>query len=253
MPMARTITNMPDINSGTNAGVTSQINAQLTLHTWMSAAFPIGSFTCSHGLESAIASVQLNDKKSAEHYIRSIIENGSGWNDAVLLVSSYTAISKAIDKKSHNHKIALRPINDLALALCSGAERLTETTQLGYAFTQAAAVTCEKIPAIAELVDNEIALPVAIGACGALAKIPLELLLPASIQSASSNLVWICTRLVPLGQSQALSIIANLTPVIAQCAQRAITSSLDDLGSCALLIDLASIEHEEQHSRICIT
>lgn len=241
MRMALIITSMTDIN------------AQLTLQTWMSAAFPIGSFTCSHGLESVIASQLLNDEKSAEHYISSIVEHGSGWNDAVLLVSAYNAISHSLSKDNQNYKSALRSTNDLALALCSGAERLTETTQLGYAFTKAAAASTAKIPAISELADKEIALPVAIGACGAFAQIPLELLLPASVQSTSSNLVWICTRLVPLGQSQALSIIANLAPVITQCAQRASISSLDDLGSCALLIDLASIEHEELHSRICIT
>lgn len=245
MRMAHIITNMPNIN------------AQLTLQTWMSAAFPIGSFTCSHGLESAITNDQLNDAKSAEHYIRSIIEYGSGWNDAVLLVAAYNAVSHSIDNllidSSGDYKSALSPINDLALALCSGAERLTETTQLGYSFTKAAAASSTNIPAVNKLVDKEIALPVAVGACGALANIPLELLLPASIQSTSSNLVWICTRLVPLGQSQALSIIASMAPAVTECAQRAINSSLDDLGSCALLIDLASIEHEELHSRICIT
>lgn len=233
--------------------VKASISAQLTLQTWMSSAFPIGSFTCSHGLESVIANQILNDQESAEHYIRSIIEHGSGWNDAVFLAHAYRAISNTTSNNCADYKSILNVINDLALALCSGSERLTETTQLGYAFTKAAAASTKNIPVIAKLVDKEIALPIAIGACGALAQIPLELLLPASIQSTSSNLVWICTRLVPLGQSQALSIIANLNPAIAVCAQRASNSSLDDLGSCALLIDLASIEHEELHSRICIT
>jgi len=148
---------------------------------------------------------------------------------------------------------SLSEINDLALALCSGAERLRETTQLGIAFAKAASASRQSQQSSLSLIDGDIALPVAIGIEGALANIPIDQLIPASLQASSSNLVWIATRLIPLGQTEALNIIANLQPLVKSTAELAMHASLDDIGSATLLADLASIEHEQLVSRICIT
>lgn len=229
------------------------VRTQLTLQTWMSAAFPTGAFSCSHGMEAAIADGRINDAKSCEDWIAGIMQYGSGWNDAVFTVSSFSSVTDLHDGADihTNLKSALNSINQLALALCTGAERRRETTQLGQSFAKAAATTSKH--SVLSLIDHDICLPIAVGAQGALSDIPLKTLLPASLQASSSNLVWICTRLVPLGQTQALQIISRLQSVLISTAEQALHSTLDDLGSCALLADLASIEHEQLHSRICIT
>lgn len=218
------------------------VSTQLTLQTWMSAAFPTGAFSCSHGMESAIADGRIHNAQSCEDWITGIMQYGSGWNDAVFTTNAY---SNSTSKES------LESINALALALCTGAERRRETTQLGLAFAKAAAI--ESKLSVLSLIDQDICLPIAVGAQGALSNIPVNVLLPASLQASSSNLVWICTRLIPLGQTQALQIISSLQHVLVSTAKKALDSTLDDLGSCALLADLASIEHEQLHSRICIT
>lgn len=237
--------------------------AQLTLQTWMSAAFPIGAFSYSHGLESAIADGRINNASSCEQWIAGIFQYGSGWNDAICTSHAYSCIDVELSLTSgavaHDHsdsttqalRSSLQAINDLALALCAGAERRRETIQQGHAFATAAAIS--NAPTVLSLIDHEISLPVAVGAQGALTGISLNSLLPACIQANASNLVWICTRLIPLGQTQALQIIANLQTLIIDIAQRAVKSSLSDLGGCALLADLASIEHERLYSRVCIT
>ncbi|MFK8079875.1 MAG: urease accessory protein UreF [Granulosicoccus sp.] len=239
----------------------TDIKAALTLQTWMSAAFPTGAFTCSHGLEAAIADGRLYDAYSCEEWIGGLLQHGSGWNDALFIVAAFSAVKLHLAHVSSSTDlntdatstlgVSLNTINDLVLALCAGAERHRETTQLGLAFARAAVPTCTA-PVIS-LIERDITLPVAVGAQGALCGIPIEVLLPASLQATSSNLVWICTRLVPLGQTQALQLISNLQPLIISTAQRARQSSLNDLGSCTLLADLASIEHEQLPSRICIT
>ena len=240
--------------------IMSDIGSHLTLQTWMSAAFPTGAFTCSHGLEAAIADHRIHDADSALQWISGIVQYGSGWNDAVLLANTCTTIAADLSKNDYDVnksaatlKQCLNHLNDLALALCAGAERLKETTQLGSAFMKAAAPWLKDKPNVSQWIQGDISLPVATGVCGTLADIPRHQLLPASLQASSSNMVWIATRLVPLGQTRALEMIAVLGPLIEATAERAIHSTLDDLGSGTVVADLCSIEHEQLQTRICIT
>jgi len=216
------------------------------LQTWMSPAFPTGAYACSHGIESAIAENYINDAASCQAWILDILQYGSGWNDAVFLKAAWTASAKA-----DYH--ALAEYNELALALQSGQERWLETTQLAASFLQASELWQES--SLIELtgITGPFALPVVIGTFTATQQLPLKSLLPAYLQSSSSNLIWIATRLIPLGQSEALRIIASLESRICAIAKRAGNSCLDDLGSSALLADIVSLRHEKLGSRICIS
>jgi urease accessory protein len=237
----------------------TDISKQLMLQTWMSAAFPTGAFTCSHGLEAAIVDERINDADSCVAWLKGIIQYGSGWNDAVLTAATWSCI---IDQNYHQAdtkscksdlKNRLTQINDLAIALCAGAERLRETTQLGAAFYKSASAFINSDTTTAQWIEGDISLPVAVGICGAVAGISRDDLLASSLQASSSNLVWIATRLLPLGQSDALQIIAALSPLIESTARLAGESCLEELGSGALLADLSSLEHERLQTRICIT
>ncbi|MEE9320529.1 MAG: urease accessory UreF family protein [Granulosicoccus sp.] len=218
----------------------------LRLQSWMSPAFPTGAYACSHGIETAIAERYIYDATSCQSWILDILQYGSGWNDAVFLKAAWTASSKA-------DPIALAEHNDLALALQAGQERWHETTQLAASFLRASEAWQGASSAGLNTISGPLALPVVIGAFCAAMKIPLKLLLPTFLQTNSSNLIWIATRLVPLGQSDALRIIANLESVICTIANRAAISCLDDLGSSALLADIVSLRHEQLASRVCIT
>lgn len=243
-----------------------EISAQLTLQTWMSAAFPTGAFTCSHGMETAISDGRICDAASCQSWIADIIRHGSGWNDAVLIAIAYATVKNheseekptvpSETSRNLEHQVlrySLAELNDLALALCAGHERLRESTQLGDAFAKSSKSHASEALCAQDLFDDSICLPIAVGVQGAISNIPLEQLLPANVQALGSNLVWISTRLIPLGQSQALDIIRNLQPLVVSVAQQALTSTLDDIGSSTLLADLASLEHEQLNSRICIT
>ncbi|KJS34379.1 MAG: hypothetical protein VR70_17835 [Rhodospirillaceae bacterium BRH_c57] len=57
-------------------------------------------------------------------------------------------------------------------------------------------------------------------------------------------------RLVPLGQTDGQRTQAALGPVIAQAVDDALVREWDDLGGAAPLIDLTSMAHETQYSRM---
>jgi urease accessory protein len=76
------------------------------------------------------------------------------------------------------------------------------------------------------------------------------LALPAFLQSYAANLVTAAVRLIPLGQTDGqLAIAALEDAVLATCAHAA-NSTIDDLGSAAFMVDLASMAHETQYTRL---
>ncbi len=207
--------------------------ALLTLTRWLSPAFPTGGFAFSHGLEAEVAAGRVTGAETARDWLAAVLEHGSGRNDAILLAASWRA--------EDDH--AREELSDLALALASGAERGQETAAQGAAFAATLRGAGE-----ADLPDGP--LPVVVGAAARHAGLPLEATLLAYLQNFASNLATIAVRHVPLGQSAGQEILAGLAPLIGRLATEATQATLDDLGSCALASDMASLEHETLTTRI---
>ncbi len=218
-----------------------KIQALLRLQTWLSPAFPTGSFAYSHGLESAINDQLVRDRQTVLNWLRSLLHHGSGWSDSVLFAQSWDASqSKEVEN--------LQSLNALALALQPSRERWLEATQQGKAFCDAAAIWPNSI--LYELKEIQPVLPVAAGALFGTSGIEKTDALASYLNAFTSNLVWICVRLIPLGQSEGLAIIAELESDIIEIAEIASHASLDDLGGCALVSDIASMNHENMTTRI---
>ena len=72
----------------------------------------------------------------------------------------------------------------------------------------------------------------------------------AYLQTFAGNLISAAVRLVPLGQSVGLRVLAALEPTILAITEATRTATLDDLGGCAFRSDLAAIHHETQYTRL---
>lgn len=211
----------------------------LRLMTWLSPAFPVGAFSYSHGIEHAIDRGLIHDRQGLEDWLTDLIEQGSGWNDAVLFVQS--------------HRLALSgdetfaELSDLAEALAGSRERHMETMLQGEAFLSSARAwphpDLERLP-------RQIASPVAVGAVSAMHGIDLEAALCAYLHGFISNLIQGAVRLVPLGQRDGVAVLGALEDQILSCAAKASISSLDDLGTCSILSDIMAMRHETQYSRV---
>ena len=202
--------------------------ALLLLLNWMSPTFPIGSFAYSHGHEQAIADGRVTTQGDVESWITDLLQTGSGWNDAVLFVQCW-----------HGNP------NELALALAGSAERYSETTQLGRNFNIAAAVWTDE-----ENYDSTMAYSVAAGLACKRMNIPQEQALAAFLQGFCAALVSVAVRLVPLGQTAGLKVLRNLAPLISATASRALSATLDDLGSNCIAAEIAAMKHETLEPRI---
>ena len=57
-------------------------------------------------------------------------------------------------------------------------------------------------------------------------------------------------RLIPLGQTDGQHAVAALMPIILDIVPRALQTPLDELGAAAPAVDIASMRHETQHTRL---
>jgi urease accessory protein len=210
-------------------------SAQLRLLTWFSPAFPIGAFGYSHGLETAIREGRVTDAKALQAWIAGLVAHGSAWSDAVLFKLAWAAADEA----------ELADLTELATALCVGQERRRETLAQGEAFAAAVRAWASG-PAAGPY-------PVVAGAACATAALPLEASLTAWLHGFAANLVSVALRAVPLGQTDGVAVLAALEPILLATAERAASATLDDLGSAAIVSDIAALRHETLQPRLFIS
>ncbi|MEM9139265.1 MAG: urease accessory UreF family protein, partial [Pseudomonadota bacterium] len=91
---------------------------------------------------------------------------------------------------------------------------------------------------------------VAVGAASGRAGLPLDQTLTLFLQAYAANLVSAAIRLVPLGQAEGQRIIADLMDPSEAVAHEAANATLEEIGGCAILSDIASMRHETQTVRL---
>jgi len=183
--------------------------------------------------------------KDWQNWIEALLRDGSGFCDAVLFVHAFRAI-EADDRTS------LRDVAELAAALVSSKERQLETVTQGNAFVDATRKTwpCAALETLKAVWDGPVAYPVGIAVAARGHAVPLEAALAGYIQALVANWVSAGVRLIPLGQTYGLRVVAALEHQVAQTAARARSTSLDDMGSALFRADLASMRHETQYTRL---
>ncbi len=211
--------------------VTAMTTDVLTLAQWLSPAYPVGAFAYSYGLEAAIAAGWIGDADALQEWLTDLLEDGSGRNDCILL------------RAAHAEQAALEDINAIGLAFAAGSERQREALLQGAAFTiTTAAIWGGNAP--------ELIYPVAVGAAASKLEIDPTLTCAMYLQAFVSNLIAAAQRLMPLGQTQGQATLMALTPICQRVAQDTATTTRDDLSSCTVLSDIASMRHETQSPRI---
>ncbi len=222
----------------------------LRLQSWLSPAFPTGSYSYSHGLEWAVEAGHIRDRKGLIDWLEADLCYGSGRNEAIFFSEAWRCV---ID----DDRPRLFEIAELAAAFRGTSEFALESSQ------QAAACLAtlrhvwpdrRVLEWLAEiLIERNVqpALAVVLGVRSAEQEIPVSLALPAFLQSYIANLVTAGVRLIPLGQTDGQLAIAELEKAVLAASERARKATIDDLGSAAFMVDLASMAHETQYTRLC--
>jgi urease accessory protein len=212
--------------------------------TWLSPAYPVGAYSYSHGLEWEVQAGKVTDANKLAAWVSDVLTHGSGRSDAILLAAAWRAVTS-------RDRHALSDIAELAAALSPSAERRLETLAQGRAFLAATAAAWPA-PALAALErdGSDIAYPVAVGVCAAAHQLPLAASMQTYVQAFAANLVSAGVRLIPLGQTHGLRVIAKLEQLIPNVVASAIAARLEDVGGACVAADIASMQHETQYTRL---
>jgi urease accessory protein len=212
--------------------------------TWLSPAYPVGGFSFSHGLEWVVETGKVRDAASLGDWIEDILGFGAGRSDAIFLAETWRAVAG-------NDAALLTEVAELAAAFAPSAERRLETLAQGTAFLTATRAVWP-MPIIERLAAGgaQVAYPVAVGASAAAHGLPLAATAQAFAQAFVANLVSAGVRLIPLGQTDGLRVIARLEPLIPAMVGRALAATLDDIGGASIASDVASMRHETQYTRL---
>jgi urease accessory protein len=219
-------------------------SALYRLLAWLSPGFPVGAFAYSHGLEAAAADSAVRDRASLQRWIGSIVARGGGRVDADILRDAHRAAAAA-------DVAALEDANRRGRAYRATAELALESTGQGGAFVMACQAGWPDA-LIAEWAGaaGAICYPAAVGAATGRAGIPLADALVAYLQAMAANLVSAGLRLGIVGQTDGQRILAALEPVVAAAATAAIARDPADFGAATFAVDLASMAHETQYTRL---
>jgi urease accessory protein len=212
------------------------------LMAWTSPAYPVGGFSYSHGIEMAVEEGRLRKQADLVAYIASVLRQGAGRVDAVLFAQAHAAPDDD----------ALDEIAELAAAWRGTSETALEATQQGGSFASVT-VSCwpdARFAAFAARHRGRLSHAVAFGAAAGMAGIPLRPALFAFLQGFCANLVSAGVRLIPLGQTDGQIATAALLPIITACTDAALTTSLEELGTASPLLDMLSMRHETQYTRL---
>lgn len=205
----------------------------LTLTQWLSPAFPVGAFAYSHGLEEAIRNGWVETATDLREWLQDITRHGSGRSDAIWIRLAYEANSEA----------EIESLNMQCRAFAPSLERMREGERQGQAFARVTSDVWQM-----DLPPSQ--LPVALGLAARNADLPIDMVITLYLQSFLGNLVSAAQRLMPLGQTDAQSVLAELNHDCISIAAETEGKALDDMSSSAFLSDIASMRHETLQPRI---
>ena len=224
---------------------TTEHQALYQLMSWLSPSYPVSAYSFSHGLEWAIEDEPLTDAVGLGQWIETVLVHGSGRNDAILFAEAWRTCAQGDVER-------LAGCAELAFALAGSRERREEMRTQGRAFisTTLNVWPAPRLQQHGSMLGTAPPYPVAVATVAEAHDVPLEMALCAYLHAVAANLVSAGVRLIPLGQTDGQRLIAGLAETVRSVGADALEATLDDLGGCAILSDIAAMAHETQRTRL---
>ena len=216
------------------------------LLAWLSPAYPIGGFSYSHGIETAVEEGLVTNRVSLVAWIRTVLLDGTGRVDGALFAAAW----RAADARNWP---AFDAVAERAAAWRGTSEIALESRQQGGSFLSITRTAWPQpdLDAAHERLGGEIALPVAVALAAAAHGIALEAALEGYLQAFTANLISAALRTVPLGQSDGQIALASLEGTVRSAVTAALSvTDLDEVGTATPLLDWCSMRHETQYTRL---
>jgi urease accessory protein len=190
----------------------------------------------------------VHDRTTLVDWLAADLRYGSGRNEAIFFREAWSSASLGDQSR-------LLEIAELAAAFRGTSEFALESAQQGSAYhsTLSHVWRDSLLDEVAETLANRhipLSVSLVLGIRCAKQDIPMVLALPAFLQGYAANLVTAGVRLIPLGQTDGQAAIAALEDTVLATSADAAMATIHDLGSAAFMVDLASMAHETQYTRL---
>lgn len=210
-----------------------------------SPSLPVGAYSYSQGLETAMAHGFVHDERSAQIWIREMLEDVVARFEAPVtwrLMHAFTVRDTE----------AIAYWTDYFIASRDSAEFRAETIQMGYSLSKLVADIAPEDKSLLTLLHHttDIPFPTALAAASVALNIPAESALLGMLFSWAENQVLACVKSVPLGQVAGQRLLLSLTPTIEAAATTARTLADNELSNWSPGLSLLSMQHEVQYSRL---
>ena len=212
-----------------------------------SPALPIGSFSYSQGLETAVELGLIRTEEDAFRWIADGLSETIGRCDAPVVAFIHQACS------SHPPTDQLSEIaywNSWFLASRESMELRRETEQMGWSLLQLAHALNWITPAAVTSKLDPIAFPTAFALSATGLALKETTTLTAFCFSWLETQVAAAMKLVPLGQAAGHRVLTRCrikVPAVVSCAAE---TNQEDLSSWAPMLGILSARHESQYSRL---
>ena len=219
--------------------------ARIRLLQMTSPAFPIGGYSHSFGLESAVEQQLVKDEVSLQEWITDVLAFTMGAYELPLLC----AMSEAW---SCRDGAALEQLNAQFLASREAAETRSATVQMGYSMCQ----LLSALPELPEFLLNRLhsmaepSLPCVWSGAAWAWNIPKLESMTAYAWAWAENQVLVAMKSVPIGQSVAQRVLLQIGARVAALAEPGAALACLPRSNFAPGLALLCSQHETQYSRL---
>lgn len=202
-----------------------------------STVFPTGMFSHSFGYERMLEDGFADTLEGFEEYLDGMLYMGLGKTDAALVRFSYEEPER------------WQEWDELCTALKPAVELRLASSKTGRAFLKVFHKMYPGNPLEEDDFPNSNYAVIFGLACRYL-EIPLEETLEAYLTSTLLSYIQVGIKLIPLSQIEGQVLMRDFYPRIKDCVKNAQKAKEEDIFSFTPMVDIASMEHETQYSRM---
>jgi urease accessory protein len=232
---------MVTITVTTMAAMAMTTDATLLQLMWLaSPALPVGGFSYSEGLESAVEHGLVHDETSAGDWLLDQLHLSMARADLPVLAGAVAAWRAGDSGALTNLDAWLRATRETA-------ELRQQTEQMGRSLVEWMKAVH---PALAERVPASPTFPTAFALAASESAAPVRDVLLTFAFGWAENLMQAAIKSVPLGQSAGQRILQRMAAAIPIAVDHALTLSEDERQSFTPMLAILSARHETQYSRL---